>query len=545
MADGVGKPEKATQDRIVKMFQDKLGYVYLGNLQDRDNSNIEYDFLKGHLREYNYPDDGIDRAFDKLNSLTHCNGRKLYDVNKEFYSLLRYGIQTKVNPADPNITVWLINWDKPLQNVFYIAEEVTVEGKHEKRPDIVLYVNGIAIAVLELKNSRKELSEGIRQNLTNQQPQFIQDFFTSIQFTFAGNDSQGLRYGTTGTPAKYYLTWKEDEEDNRTYKLDKYLKKMCDKERIIELMKDFIIFDGGVKKLPRVHQYFAVKEAQNFVSKSKNGIIWHTQGSGKSITMVLLAQWILGNYSNARVLVITDRTELDKQIEGVFRDSGQDAEKADSINDLQNKLSDPSKRIICSLIHKFGQKDVDDFEAFLSDLEKQPTQTVGDFYVFVDECHRTQYGRLHRAMKAFLPNAVFFGFTGTPLLKEDKATTQEVFGEYIHTYKFNEAVEDGVVLDLVYEARDVDQKLGAQDKVDEWFEAKTRGLNDYQKLELKKKWVTMQGVLSAKPRMEKIVADIVFDFSVRQRLKNRSGNAILVASSIYEACKYYELFQKE
>jgi type I restriction enzyme R subunit len=147
-------------------------------------------------------------------------------------------------------------------------------------------------------------------------------------------------------------------------------------------------------------------------------------------------------------------------------------------------------------------------------------------------------------MKAILPNAVFIGFTGTPLLKKDKQTSLEVFGKYIHTYKFNEAVEDGVVLDLVYEARDIDQKISSQDHIDIWFEAKTKGLNDFQKAELKKKWGTMQKVLSSKSRMGKVVNDIIMDFSVKPRLNDDRGTAILVAGSIYEACQYYELFQQ-
>lgn len=543
MLNDVKKTERVTQDRIIRLFKNELGYTYLGNLKDQNNSNIIREELRKFLISREYSKEEFAKTFDQLNREQRCNARKLYDVNAAMYTLLRYGVQVKTEPSAPYKTILPIDWKEAERNRFAVAEEVTVEGQHEKRPDIVFYVNGIAVAVIELKNSRKELSEGIRQNLTNQKPEYIQDFFTTIQITFAGNDSQGLRYGTIGTPAKYYLCWKEDEEEDSGYKLDKYLKKMCSKTRLIELMKDFVIFDGGIKKLPRFHQYFAVKKAQNFVKEKKNGIIWHTQGSGKSITMVLLAQWILSHFPNSRMLIITDRTELDKQIEGVFRSSGQDAVKADSINDLQTMLADSSKRIICSLIHKFGRKGADDFEAFIADIQKQPSRTVGDFFVFVDECHRTQYGRLHRAMKAFLPYAVFFGFTGTPLLKEDRATTREVFGQYIHTYKFNEAVEDGVVLDLVYEARDIDQKLSSQDRVDEWFEAKTRGLNDYQRLELKKKWATMQRVLSSKSRMEKIVTDIVFDFSTKQRLKDMRGNAILVASSIYDACKYYELFQ--
>src|ERR1019366_6706637 len=182
--------------------------------------------------------------------------------------------------------------------------------------------------------------------------------------------------------------------------------------------------------------------------------------------------------------------------------------------------------------------------AFIKDLEAKPSQTVGEVFVFVDECHRTQSGKLHRVMKAMMPNAVFIGFTGTPLLKKDKATSMEVFGGYIHTYKFSEAVADEVVLDLIYEARDIDQHLGSQAKIDAWFDAKTKGLNDWQRDELKKKWGTMQIVLSSRSRMDRVVADVIFDFSVKPRLSNEHGNAILVASSIFEACRYFTLFQK-
>lgn len=207
------------------------------------------------------------------------------------------------------------------------------------------------------------------------------------------------------------------------------------------------------------------------------------------------------------------------------------------------QLGQAKPRLLCSLVHKFGKRDVDDFEAFIEQLKSQSSHAVGELFIFVDECHRTQSGKLHKTMKALLPGAVFVGFTGTPLLKKDKATSLEVFGKYIHTYKFNEAVEDGVVLDLVYEARDIDQRLSSQQKIDEWFAAKTKGLNDFQKAELKKKWGTMQNVLSSKSRMDKVVTDIVGDFSVKPRLSTQMGNAILVASSIFEACRYYELFQ--
>jgi type I restriction enzyme R subunit len=193
-------------------------------------------------------------------------------------------------------------------------------------------------------------------------------------------------------------------------------------------------------------------------------------------------------------------------------------------------------------VHKFGPRGEADFDQYISDLEGAPSQTVGDVFVFVDECHRTQSGRLNTAMKAIMPNAVLVGFTGTPLLKKDKQTTMEVFGRYIHRYKFSEAVEDEVVLDLIYEARDIDQRLGSEDKIDAWFDAKTKALNDWQKDELKKKWGTMQKVLSSKDRMQQVVTDIAFDFSTKPRLSNERGNAILVAKNIYEACRYYTLF---
>jgi type I restriction enzyme, R subunit len=260
--------------------------------------------------------------------------------------------------------------------------------------------------------------------------------------------------------------------------------------------------------------------------------------------MVLLAKWILENNPKARVAVVTDRDELDKQIERVFQASGEEIDKAESGQELLKMLSQPSPRLICSLIHKFGRRDVDDFDAFIRELESQPSRTVGDLYVFVDECHRTNSGKLHRAMKAIMPEATFIGFSGTPLLKKDSQTSLEVFGGYIHTYKFSEAVEDAVVLDLIYEARDIDQRLGAEDQIDAWFDAKTKGLNDWQKSELRKKWGTMQNVLSSRSRMDRVVADILFDFGVKPRLSSERGNAILVASSIYEACKYYTLFQR-
>jgi type I restriction enzyme R subunit len=541
----IGQPERETQNRAIALFREELGYRYLGDWSDREgNSNIEEDLLGVYLSRSGYTPVQISRAIHLLRIEANNPNRSLYDNNRKVYSLLHYGVPVKAATGENTETVCLIDWEHPELNDFAIAEEVTVFGVHEKRPDIVLYLNGIAIGVLELKNSRASLGNGIRQSLVNQRSEFIAPFFSTVQFIFAGNDSEGLKYGTIGTEEKYFLQWKEDEEDNTRFKLDKYLFRICGKSRLIELIHDFIVFDGGQKKLPRVHQYFGVKAAQPHVDSFRGGIIWHTQGSGKSIVMVLLARWILENKPTARVVVVTDRDELDKQIAGVFTEAGESIRRTSSGRDLMKLLTQPLPRLLCSLVHKFGRKGVDDFEGFIKELESQPSQTMGDVFVFVDECHRTQSGKLHRTMKALMPKAVFIGFTGTPLLKKDAATTLEVFGSYIHTYKFNEAVEDRVVLDLIYEARDIDQELGSKEKIDAWFDAKTRGLNEWQKAALREQWGTMQYVLSSRSRMERVVNDIVFDFSVRPRLNDNRGTAILVASSIYEACKYFEVFRK-
>jgi type I restriction enzyme R subunit len=536
--------ERQTQNRVVKLFQEELGYNYLGNWADREgNSNMEEAQLREFLHRSGYSEPLIVKTVELMKRAAVNTVDELFVANKAVYELLRYGIVVQEEAGKPKKTVKLIDWENPERNDFYIAEEVTIRGSHDRRPDIVLYVNGIAVSVIELKSSRVSIGDGIRQLISNQSEEFNAWFFSTVQLVFAGSDSEGLKYGTTETPEKYFLNWKEDEEDNTRYRLDKYLLKMCNKERLLELMYDFVVFDGSVKKVPRTHQYFGLKEAQKYVLRKEGGIIWHTQGSGKSILMVLLAKWILENNANSRVVIVTDRDELDKQIKGVFSNVGEEIKKASSSRNLMSMLEEPLPRLMCSLVHKFGKKDIKDFDEYIKTLESQPSKTIGDVFVFVDECHRTQSGRLHRQMKAIMPNAVFIGFTGTPLLKKDKATSNEVFGGYIHTYQFQEAVEDGVVLDLIYEARDIDQELGSPERVDAWFESKAGGLNDWQQEELKKKWGTMQKVLSSKSRMNRVVQDIIFDFNTKPRLKGERGNAILVASSIYEATKYYTLFQ--
>jgi type I restriction enzyme R subunit len=542
----VGQIERKAQQKVIKLFKEKLGFEYLGNWEYRDgNSNIETDWLTQHLKYRGYDDNLINKAILKLTSDASLGGgRDLYEANRDVYGLLRYGVHVKPGIGERTKTVWLIDWTNPEANHFAISEEVTVAGNHVKRPDLVLYVNGIALGTIELKRSKVAASEGIRQTIGNQKPEFIRSFFTTVQLVMAGNDVEGLRYGVIDTPEKYWLSWREESDIEEP--LDRALTQICSKARFLEIIHDFMVFDAGVKKTCRHNQYFGVKASQARVAKREGGIIWHTQGSGKSLTMVWLAKWLRENQPDARVLLITDRTELDEQIEGVFNGVNEEIYRTKSGSDLLSTLNQSDQWLIGSLIHKFGGTEDDDAEGdFIKELNATLPANFsakGNLFVFVDEAHRTQSGKMHDAMKLILPGAMFIGFTGTPLLKRDKETSIETFGSFIHTYKFDEAVSDGVVLDLRYEARTIDQELMAPDKVDLWFEAKTKGMTDLSKAELKKRWGTMQKVVSAEPRAKQIVNDVLLDMDTKPRLMDGRGNAMLVSSSIYQACKFYELF---
>lgn len=563
----VGQREKATQERVIKLFVQELGYTYLGDFSDRANSNIEAQYLTAFLTKKGYSTTLISRALKDLQSAAGDQSVSLYDLNEQTYKKLRYGSKASESAGQNKVTVQFIDWEHPLENDFYIAEEVSYTGKQTKRPDLVLYINGIAFAVIELKRSTVSMSEGIRQSLTNQRKDMIMPFFATIGLVMAGNDSEGLRYGVINTSEKYYLSWREDQNatdtlsvavrkqiENYPTRLDKNLISLCRKERLIEILHNFIVFDSGTKKTCRPNQFFGVMAARNYVRNHEGGIIWHTQGSGKSLTMVWLSKWIKENIPDSRILVITDRDELDLQIEQVYHGVDEHIVRMKRGSELVRKINDTSPVLMCSLVHKFGKKSGSqsgeggeaDYAGFIEEIKRSLPQDFspkGDFFVFVDECHRTQSGKLHQAMKLILPEATFIGFTGTPLMKKDKEKSIEIFGPYIHRYKFNEAVRDKVVLDLRYEAREVEQNVVQQDKIDAWFDAKTKGLTDVAKAKLKQRWGNLQKLFSSKERLGRIVSDIVFDMEIKPRLHDGRGNAMLVAGSIYQACKFYELFQ--
>lgn len=594
--------ERATQNRIVNLLHDYCGYQYLGYKQDSDNSPLLTNELTKFLRQQ-YPDISsgelakVIAEIEKHIQNVHDKD-SLYEANVEIYNLLRYGVNIKLDDGLSG-TFWIIDWKNVANNRFSLAEEVTVRRNmpeyHTRRPDVVMYVNGLALAVLELKKSTVSVKDGVRQQIrNNKNDNEICHFFAPAQFLLAGNDSEGVYYGTILTPEKFWLRWKEPTgqgyPNNNTEpdpypekytrqdfpnELDRPLLQLLDPERFLKLVHDCVIYDGGIKKVCRPNQFFAFEAAKPRIRKKQNGIIWHSQGAGKSLMMVWLAQWIIENMpNNPRVVIITDRDELDQQIHNGFKDAGIQAVRATSGQNLLRLLSytqnqvelreAPDPKVICTLIHKFGIAGQEETafspeekklrgkrspEQYMEDLAaKLPPgfKTEGNMYVFVDECHRTQGGVLNKAMKKIMgEDVMLIGFTGTPLLRsqKQKLTSRENFGGYIHTYKFNEAVADKVVLDLRYESRDVEQTLDNDEALDALFNHISAPLTQKAKDELQKRWAVMSQLFSSKDRIEKIVADIVKDMTLIPCLRDGWGNAMLVCDSIYQAFRYWEAFQ--
>ena len=518
-------PERTTQNLVISCLTNTLGY----SLTKPHTKPVNEPLLSASLTNRGYSQEQITRA---LSAIAHPS-----------YSLLRYGLQ---GSSRHKHSVRFIDWDNPERNTFTVAQEVQ-DGAN--RFDLVLSVNGIALAAIELKRADVPADQAVNQLITYQQPENGAKFFSTLQLLIAGNESQGVRYGVTGTPAKFFLSW--TEEPNASDKTSREIRalhgsnlllngiiSLCHPKRLLTLIHDFIIYDKGTKKTARHNQFFAVLAAQERVRNHEGGIIWNTQGSGKSLIMVWLAQWIVEH--QGRVVIITDREELDKQIAGLFENVGVTITRAESCAHLRELLASTVDPVICSLIHKYGHGQ--DIEDFSTELLQGTCSAKGDITAFIDECHRSNSGILHDAMRHLMPDAVLIGFTGTPLLRRDKKTSAEVFGTFIHTYKFDDGIKDGVILPLRYEARNVAQSLSDREAIDSEFERRTEGLTVKGKDILKRRWATLSKLYSSRERLERIAGDIIADFETVPELRDGTGTAMLAAGSVYEACRYWEIF---
>ncbi len=442
-----------------------------------------------------------------------------------------------------------IDFERIENNVFHFSEEFIVdrvtktESDKTRRPDLVLFINGIPFGVIELKKSSRDTSEGISQMIRNQGEKEIPHLFKYIQITLAGNN-HSPHYATVGTPEKFYAVWEEEEDfepssliDGRVAsKLDKTIFSLFSKKRVLELLHAFVIFNGRVKKIARYQQYFAIKSILKRVDTIDNtgrragGLVWHTQGSGKSLTMVMLAKVIKRDIAGSKIIIVTDRKDLDKQIHTTFKSNEVQAHRAKSGRDLIELLQ-TGKSLITTLIHKF-------------ETVKKESVILDDpnIFIMIDEAHRSQGGDMHRDMRKVFTSACYLGFTGTPLMRKEKSSFDKFFGE-IHRYTIDQAVRDKAVLPLLYEGRLVDQWINDPKGLDKRFEKISKHLSDEQKLDLKKKWARFQKVASSERRLEAIMIDISEHF--KGYLQGTGFKAMLATSSKYEAIKYHELFEEE
>lgn len=557
--------EEYDQENVVELLK-KMGYKYIspeeceGIRGGRVKEVILKDIARKKLMDMNsFEYKGIERKFSATNiekaieNLDMPLTEGLVKVNEKIYDelIMPKSLEEFLEDGTKNsFNLNYIDWENPRNNAFHFTQEFVVEKQDQsmkektKRPDIVLFVNGIPFGVIELKASSVSLKQGISQMIGNQKKDNIPHLFKYIQLVLAGN-TRGVRYATTGTPAKFWSVWKEEEDLNIdkyvkgriATELDKSILSLLNIDRVLEIIREYILFDKNVKKVARYQQYFGIKKTLERINtfdnagKRKGGLIWHTQGSGKSLTMVMLARALRRRISNAKIIIVTDRKELDKQIKDTFTHSGfkNDIVKAESGSHLDKQLSSKESKIITTVINKFdkvfnlGSK-VDDPNVF----------------VLVDESHRTQNGQLHEKMTKVFPSGCYIGFTGTPLMKKDKNSFSQ-FGAMIHKYSIDQAVEDKAVLPLLYEGRLVDQWINDEAGLERKFEMISRNLNEEQKEDLKIKWARFQKVASSERRLEMIALDINEHY--KTTWQGTGFKAMLATSSKFEAIRYHQIFE--
>lgn len=555
-------------------FLKKLGWKYISPEQTEQErgqilSNV---ILEGVLekqlhtinafeyknKDYKFSQSSIQSA---INALKNIPDEGLVKTNEKVYDLLTLGKSfTETIQGDQKaFTLKYIDWKNLDNNSYHVTDEYVVEGiKTTRRPDIVLFVNGIPFVVLENKRRDKNesIEEAISQHIRNQKKDLgAPRLFQYAQVLMAVQPNL-VKYGVTGTPQKFWSVWKEDNskkveqllkskanntdaEIRMATQQDQSILALCEPSRLMELVYKFVVFDGPDKKIARYQQFFAVLESLKRIKQEdqngirKGGVIWHTQGSGKSLTMVMLSKSIALDKSikDPRVIIVTDRISLDKQIYKTFLNCGKNVKKAKSGNDLIELLKDKGNENITCILDKFQTA-----------LKRRDFKdTSKNLFVLVDESHRGQYGSAHAKMKAMLPNASYIGFTGTPLLKSEKSTARK-FGGFIHKYTIDQAVEDEAVLPLLYEGRSA--KLSVNKKqIDKGFERLSAPLSEEAQKDLKRKFTSISKIYES----DQVVEEIAFDIS-KHFCHNWQGTgfkAQLAVPKIDTSIRYQKYFENQ
>jgi len=555
--------EMSTSQRPAIEVLQKLGYKYISEEENKKLRNyiltdvIFKDTLAKKLNEinsyeykgekYKFSASTIGQAIKDLNEDLVTG---LISTNEKIYDLLTLGKSYQENMVDGtkrSFDIKYIDFEHPENNDFYVTEEFSVlrmNGKDYARPDIVLFVNGIPLAVIECKDASVPIIQAISQNIRNQKPDYIPQLFKFIQIVMAANKNE-TKYATCGTPDKFWSTWNEQYVEKQNELLDKTvigrqvtkqdrdIISLFEKERFLELIKDFIIFEAGKKKICRYQQYFAVKAMLERIKQDKKGgVVWHTQGSGKSITMVYITKKIMEDkeIQNPQVVIATDRVDLDKQIHKTFNRIGVEAARATTGNNLTELIKNEKIRIITTVVNKFETV-----------VKSGVTVDAPNTFILVDEGHRTQYGEINRRMQEVFKGAIYISFTGTPIMKKDKNIFDK-FGGLIHKYSLDDALKDKAIVPLIYEGKMVDQEV-SKEAIDMRLDMLTRNLTEEQKTDVMKKWSRFEKVASSEQRLELIAWDIASNYN--QTLKGTGFNAMLACNKKVEAVKYYNIFRDE
>lgn len=555
--------EMSTSQRPVIEVLQKLGYKYISEEENKKLRNyiltdvIFKDILAKKLNEinsyeykgekYKFSASTIGQAIKDLNEDLVTG---LISTNEKIYDLLTLGKSYQENMVDGtkrSFDIKYIDFEHPENNDFYVTDEFSVlrmNGKDYARPDIVLFVNGIPLAVIECKDASVPIIQAISQNIRNQKPDYIPQLFKFIQIVMAANKNE-TKYATCGTPDKFWSTWNEqyverqNELLNKTVigrqvtKQDRDIISLFEKERFLELIKDFIIFEAGKKKICRYQQYFAVKAMlERIKHDKKGGVVWHTQGSGKSITMVYITKKLIEDkeIQNSQVVIVTDRVDLDKQIHKTFNRIGVEAARATTGNNLTDLIKNEKIRVITTVVNKFET-------VVKSGISVDAPNT----FILVDEGHRTQYGEINRRMQEVFKGAIYISFTGTPIMKRDRNIFDK-FGGLIHKYSLDDALKDKSIVPLIYEGKMVDQEV-SKEAIDMRLDMLTRNLTSEQKNEVMMKWSKFEKVASSEQRLELIAWDIAKNYN--ETLKGTGFNAMLACNKKVEAVKYYNIFKDE